>query len=556
MNLRQLVYHLLFPKKNVSFKSGELLLFVTEQPNPEQMGGSTSDDAFFKAVTNQLSGPTQMGEADPVINALKNPALRRRSMLSPANAPVLNTIHLTVNELNDAQLTKTVQALNARFSANDTTAKAAAAAVTADPTIQGASLNWLSSPAQGSQQTGGGPGGKPVPMNTSVALQRVGEDQLNAQNFIAHHAPVREQDVGSQAVDIIILDTAPPLHVLAAGLHRYGLSQPNPASYPLTTLMGTNQQFSLALSNAGDFLTVKGNPVPGSNIRFRVSYNLMRQADERLLMDALSDYEVGTTVRGHDYKMYDHGLFIAGRLCNLLDKSGVQFNIHLVQVLSDYGVGTLESFTRGLDWGLNNPDRTPGAPAVVNCSLMLMSPRPIIYPQPGWWQRLWGAPPPYLVQLSQNEALLRSTYQSLQNTLDSYHANDILMTAASGNDSVPSARQKASFPAAFYNVMGIGANDRSGIANYSNEPDSPPPDGIYQTGGGIDIDGFSLDDLGGIYLGSFPPRPGQPFTPNTSGWAGWSGTSFATPSATARLANLLAGRISTAQAESIVRQNP
>lgn len=121
-------------------------------------------------------------------------------------------------------------------------------------------------------------------------------------------------------------------------------------------------------------------------------------------------------------------------------------------------------------------------------------------------------------------------------------------------------RMQARYPAAFSEVISVGAVDKSGnAAPYSDYPALPPyHNGIATYGGGLPTPEPSSPDPGvvtriddtkpidaprGVY--SSPSYPGlsaddkEYKARNNSAWAYWSGTSFATPIISAVAARLL-----------------
>src|SRR5262249_23700241 len=71
--------------------------------------------------------------------------------------------------------------------------------------------------------------------------------------------------------------------------------------------------------------------------------------------------------REHEYPMTDHGLFIAGIVHSLAPNA----HIHLIRVLNDYGVGTIETLARGLDAVLPEIAVDPSTRIIMNCSLTI-----------------------------------------------------------------------------------------------------------------------------------------------------------------------------------------
>ncbi len=114
------------------------------------------------------------------------------------------------------------------------------------------------------------------------------------------------------------------------------------------------------------------------------------------------------------------------------------------------------------------------------------------------------------------------------------------------------------YPAAFPEVISVGAVDGHGNATmYSDYPAVPPNhNGIATYGGGLPTpvppssdhpltEATNIDSLRAIYLAPLYPalsgedQPREYSAPNDDAWAYWSGTSFATPIITAVAARVL-----------------
>ena len=127
----------------------------------------------------------------------------------------------------------------------------------------------------------------------------------------------------------------------------------------------------------------------------------------------------------------------------------------------------------------------------------------------------------------------------------------------------PANRPAARFPAAFTNVIGVGAMPRQDLggvpqeaASYSNLSDDTPAIGYITLGGEPGVDQGIL----GVFISQFPEYCGplplnfasiQPdfirYRSNKNGWAWWAGTSFATPIITGLLAANAGGLPAMAQ---------
>jgi len=273
---------------------------------------------------------------------------------------------------------------------------------------------------------------------------------------------------------------------------------------------------------------------------------------------------------GHDYEMADHGLFAAG----IINSFAPAAKIRLFQVLNPYGIGDLTSIARGLQRVLAS--YTNGNNLLVNMSLTINFPLEKAHittedpvgkmigemilnqKRPGWvdwlcqaynWlcmliEKIFGISLPRC-PLSWYE---RQTW-AMEGICDSLKELGSKVIAAAGNRRRNGAgRPQAEYPAAFPDVLGVGAlprkseppadpNTRLPAASYSNFSDRPDGSGIATLGGEEGLGNGVL----GIYLGKFPGRKDSiaPPTPSANGWAWWAGTSFATPIVTGITAAVL-----------------
>jgi hypothetical protein len=419
--------------------------------------------------------------------------------------------------------------------------------------VIGVSLNWLMSGAQGAVKGVGGPGAYPVEVaNPTQAFSQNFNIEFPGMNWTASATP--------QEINIVVLDTAPQLALLAARLdelviQRLAAGTQHPV---LHRLLGSSKNLNTSLSADGNWMTVSGNNLPDSNLSFRVSYNLARDPNRRLIMEALLDHTTGVSIEDHDYPMGDHGLFAAGNIARLIQMIDprVKVNLHLVQVLSEYGVGTLETLEQGLSWALASG--VQGKPLVINCSLMLTVPRDAAHTfefiNLGLTQATVNT---ILATIAPSMALLEAEFGAA--AVDTRYSG-VNIVAAAGNDGIPGLPPPAArYPAAFASVMGVAAqNVDMSLAPYSNLRDDPFAQGSRAFGGEVEPVGSgwrARPDTGliGLYLGLFPtdrslfPSNQGPVM-SVNGWGAWAGTSFASPRVAAALGLLRANGLTAAAA--------
>jgi hypothetical protein len=252
--------------------------------------------------------------------------------------------------------------------------------------------------------------------------------------------------------------------------------------------------------------------------------------------------QVDADLVAHSYLMSDHGLFVAGILNTIAPKA----KLHLIEVLNPYGVGTLETIAQGFQEvvAIRN-SLAADTSLVVNCSWMLSIPQDV--EQLTVQQLLAGdigsLTPEQAVQMSlmlQDICLLASGPLNDPNSPPT-----TILVAAAGNDSNANIRAPSRYPAAYPDVIGVGAlmSDDSPTL-YSNLSDSPFTIGYATFGGETAPIGpepttepVTADPIGGILGVYIGPLNGQPKNP--TGWARWAGTSFATPIIGGTLAQLI-----------------
>jgi hypothetical protein len=242
-----------------------------------------------------------------------------------------------------------------------------------------------------------------------------------------------------------------------------------------------------------------------------------------------------TSLNDHDYKMTDHGLFIAGLIHSIVPEA----EIHLIEVLNQYGVGDLMSFVRGLQT-VQDKIYPLGCKLAISCSWMFEYPREA---RQSRHQDPNGDPDARFADFVQQFAAGdQSLLLTLQDMFNRFYALGKQAMAAAGNDGKREDAENgvvARFPAALTRVQGVGALPRSlergGNGKYktsvfSNLSDNPDRKGIATLGG---EEGEGQGVLG-LYIGEFPGC-----CRNDSKWAWWAGTSFATPILTGAIASVM-----------------
>jgi subtilisin family serine protease len=255
-------------------------------------------------------------------------------------------------------------------------------------------------------------------------------------------------------------------------------------------------------------------------------------------------------VDGQQYRMADHGLFVA----SLIHAVAPQATIKLWRVLNDQGVGTLASLLNGLAAAFDEP-----GPLVVNLSLVLKV--PIEELEALWSTRRGKAgarPVPYRIR-----ALFD---RGLTGVFGPLSQDGRLIVAAAGNDSLNLAdRREPRYPARYDNVLAVAALAGNGQpASYANEGDAPAAiNGVATFGGNARQVGtfvlipdntvsghpsapptFPDAPIGLVTSQTVPERAGSAAPtdqPNETGWAAWAGSSFATPLVSGIAACLLSG---------------
>jgi len=189
-------------------------------------------------------------------------------------------------------------------------------------------------------------------------------------------------------------------------------------------------------------------------------------------------------------------------------------------------------------------------PVVINMSLVMTPSDEDLFMH--WFGDTVSCGSAMHVQMANEAKLLRSP---LHVAIQALAAHGAVLVASAGNDSntidMP-WRIGPRYPAAFPEVLAVGAVDKNGeMASYSNYPQLVPMhNGIATYGGGVPIKADIARDEVDAFIGLYsaptypaleatnPATPDSP-APNTHAWAYWSGTSFATPIISAVAARIL-----------------
>jgi hypothetical protein len=282
--------------------------------------------------------------------------------------------------------------------------------------------------------------------------------------------------------------------------------------------------------------------------------------------------------------MTDHGLFAAGIIHSIVPEA----DIHLIEVLNEFGVGDMLSLAEGMNKVFTEIYRPgSGRRLVVNCSWMIDLPL---------CEGHYVSTPDSGVEFEFEEALRlyvdgteRDQAYALRATCNSIFLAGGQVVAAAGNDwdwakrkkdiknGGPGAKKdeprlsapKARYPAAFASVMGVGAlprgpkqNSKYEASSYSNLGDKPAHMGVMTLGGeegsGQGVLGLYLEDQYPVEKPN--PNPSEKYkrefamktrdgNDEKNAWAWWAGTSFATPILTGTIAAVLSapGNIGDAQ---------
>lgn len=265
----------------------------------------------------------------------------------------------------------------------------------------------------------------------------------------------------------------------------------------------------------------------------------------------LNTIQTGKDIYGRHFgfKMADHGLFVTGILHDIVPNA----KIELIRVLNDGGVGDLGMIVDALyqigqrmsNEGIKN--------VVVNLSLIFGIPEMIL---PNMWFSGENTNAEGLAHMMNEIELLFTGVRMIIQNLVTHHK--AVVVASAGNESDANnfhgmnmgltGRFGPRYPAAFPEVISVGAVDNSGFATpYSDYPSLPPNhNGVATYGGALPVPDPSQPEPGvktraivkdavvGLHSSLHYPTLSASETPltytsNSHGWAFWSGTSFATP---------------------------
>jgi hypothetical protein len=363
-------------------------------------------------------------------------------------------------------------------------------------TLTHISPNWHSTSSPPVLDPTGGPGARPHVLPAPQTAYRFQFDQSSA---TADIRKLVEQRADGEA-NVVILDTAPTLEL--DGLLK---------EFPKHPLIKTLCQ-------------------PGRLQIHRYDRDVAPHASGR--MARLNGDQYGIGIEGHDYYMRDHGLFIAGIIHSIAPTA----RLHLVQVLNDYGVGTLETIGNGIGY-IHKLFAGNSSPLIINCSLTIQMPlRKINGKRNGKKREFFAHPSDKLswTRLMDSKTAANPLAEALQIAVEgvfsSLYSPTSKIVAAAGNDRNGAVNPpRARMPASFQGVIGVGALKRNfDRADYSNEADDPLSDGVETFGGDtVAITGGTRADTKKGTLGIYTED--MQGNKNPSGWGRWAGTSFATP---------------------------
>jgi hypothetical protein len=378
-----------------------------------------------------------------------------------------------------------------------------------------------------------------------------------------------------QSVDLaegVSLKSVSPNWLLGSASH--GAHPPSPGSWPVPPAATVrNSNFSRVAKDSNQSRELPFSEGAGANVhvaildtapsaldleeayeRWQNTNNLIKRllnptGKLRVIREIYADIELlDYALEGHRYWIADHGLFIAGEIESIAPEAMK----HLIKVFTSYGSASTKTIAQGILRILTDPEI--GRPLIVNCSFGLAAPVP-------------GHDDPSFPVALRDPATLEHMQTSLRALFDQLTSqNEVIVVASAGDDTdlENGPRVPARLPAAYENVIGVGAvpndlplgNGPYQAASYSNLADNPPDTGFVTVGGepgrGRGVLGIFTSELPDFHPrqgenwpgpGHLPPSP-PPITRdrirykrNQKGLAEWAGASFAAPIITGILAN-------------------
>jgi hypothetical protein len=249
----------------------------------------------------------------------------------------------------------------------------------------------------------------------------------------------------------------------------------------------------------------------------------------------------GINSNWHDFRMDDHGLFVAGIVRDIACKATVE----VIRVLGDFGVGPTQGITSVLSKLAQRLDENKNLRLIVNLSLVASIP-------PNQWE-------------------LPRVYAAMGIAIKKLVDKGALVIASAGNEDegtlYPNLPVPPMYPARLPYVLSVSAinrcnqkawyADRASLLGFSNGVAVfggdilPSADGHHHPFIDMDPEDGRVDSVAGLFRapGTLPlnveVNPTLPLNAdrtNNTGWAYWSGSSFATPVISAIAANIWAGQ--------------